>query len=365
MTSIAVFNNKGGVGKTTLTFHLAHALAAQGHRTLIMDLDPQCNISIFCLKEDEIGKIWEGEEYFVEDFRNARAKMSSEQFDAFARECRSVHFSLKPAEDGLTDFEIFPLPRAINKNLYLVPGRLSLHMYEDKLSSRWSDVFVGDPLAIHTVTNIRRLALRYANELGFDYVIFDTSPSLGILNRVILSLTDCFIIPCNPDLFSLYGIRNIGRSLAAWQKNFDVLRQVLPDSKLSGFPKRPVQFIGYTIYNARKYSGQNKWDLATGHLNYARQIPQTIDSYISEKLRASLPDERLSEPIGETAVMHTHSTMATMAQKYKSPIWLVPSANLDTEDRSSVSGNRQRYQETRNAYEAFVNDLTDRIYLIR
>ena len=46
---ISVFNNKGGVGKTTLSFHLAHALAELGHRVLMVDLDPQCNLTINCM----------------------------------------------------------------------------------------------------------------------------------------------------------------------------------------------------------------------------------------------------------------------------------------------------------------------------
>src|SRR5712671_22277 len=45
MKIISVFNNKGGVGKTTLTFHLAHALGEIGYRVLLMDLDPQCNLT--------------------------------------------------------------------------------------------------------------------------------------------------------------------------------------------------------------------------------------------------------------------------------------------------------------------------------
>jgi cellulose biosynthesis protein BcsQ len=46
---ISIFNNKGGVGKTTLTFHLAHALSELGHKVLAIDLDPQCNLSIYSL----------------------------------------------------------------------------------------------------------------------------------------------------------------------------------------------------------------------------------------------------------------------------------------------------------------------------
>jgi cellulose biosynthesis protein BcsQ len=71
---ITVFNNKGGVGKTTLTFHLAHALAELGHKVLAIDLDPQCNLSIYCLPVETIQKIWDAENSFIDEpgFQSAR-----------------------------------------------------------------------------------------------------------------------------------------------------------------------------------------------------------------------------------------------------------------------------------------------------
>ena len=62
MKVISVFNNKGGVGKTTLTFHLAHTLAELGYKVLLIDADPQCNLSIYGVPEDKIGEIWDKEE---------------------------------------------------------------------------------------------------------------------------------------------------------------------------------------------------------------------------------------------------------------------------------------------------------------
>ena len=49
MKIISLFNNKGGVGKSTLAFHLSHILAEMGHKTLIIDLDPQCNLTVFSM----------------------------------------------------------------------------------------------------------------------------------------------------------------------------------------------------------------------------------------------------------------------------------------------------------------------------
>lgn len=72
MKIISVFNNKGGVGKTNLTFHLAHALADLGKRVLLIDLDPQCNLTIYGMKTDRLHEIWERENAFIEDFDFAR-----------------------------------------------------------------------------------------------------------------------------------------------------------------------------------------------------------------------------------------------------------------------------------------------------
>jgi hypothetical protein len=105
----------------------------------------------------------------------------------------------------------------------------------------------------------------------------------------------------------------------------------------------------------------NEWNLATGHYHYAKQIPRTIDANISASLRASLPTDLLNSPIGGDAIMHSHQTMATMAQKYKTPMWLVPDCDLEAGDRSTIGGNAARYRETKSAYHTFAQDILSRL----
>jgi cellulose biosynthesis protein BcsQ len=201
MFSISVFNNKGGVGKTTLTFHLAHALALLGNKALIVDLDPQCNLTILSMKDERIFAIWDQEEPYVPDF-GAYGEASADERDNLIKHARSSHFLLKATEDGQTDLEATPPPVKMGNNIWLLPGRLTLHSYEDKIGERWSNAYKGDPLGVRTITQVRTIATRYAKKNKYDFIIFDTSPSLGMLNRVILSMTDGFIIPCLPDKFA-------------------------------------------------------------------------------------------------------------------------------------------------------------------
>lgn len=360
LQSISVFNNKGGVGKTTLTFHLAHALAELGKKTLIVDLDPQCNLTIFALPDEIIWEIWSKEDDYIDDFNSSREK--AVDFENMLASPRSVHFVLKPSEDGTAELPTLPPPFSLTDRLDILPGRLTLHLYEDKISSRWSDVYQGDPLAIRTVTRARSIADEYAREHGYDIVIFDTSPSLGSLNKTIISLVDGFVIPCNPDMFSLYGIRNIGNSLSIWKKQFDTIFHLLSSEKRSHFPDDFVRFLGFTIYNARKYTGNNDWDLATAHYNFAQKIPETIKDFIKKEIRSHLSAQQLATPIGETAVMHSHSTLPSMAQKYHLPIWKVPSSpNLEVSDKSTIAGNRATYEGTRSKYIQFAEDVLDRL----
>ena len=361
MKSIAVFNNKGGVGKTTLTYHLGCALAELGHKTLLVDLDPQSNLTLFGLDPEKLHNIWQEEDAFIDDFVDARDQKSS-SFESIASDVRSIHFLLKPTEDGADPPQSLPKPLELLDNLGLIPGRLSIHTYEDKIASRWSDVYGGDPLAIRTVTQIRNFCEAYAEKYAYDYVVIDTSPSLGILNKVIISTVDGFLIPCMPDMFSLYGIQNIGKSLKSWKRDFDTIFNLLSDAKLSHFPKNFVSFLGFTIFNARKRSDQGEWGLPKAHHNYAEQIPTTIREYIDADHRKHLTETQLEDPVGGTAIMHSYSTLPNMAQKYRTPIWKVPSCdNLEASDKSTISGNRKSYENTQTGFHIFAKDLLTRL----
>lgn len=366
MKTISIFNNKGGVGKTTLTYHLAHALAGMGHRTLVIDLDPQCNLTILGMDEELIHEIWAAEDPFVEDFGKARESVTPAEFDDLLKSPRSIHFLLKPTEDGVGDLPSLPPPQILANGLGLIPGRLSMHMYEDKISKLWSEAFQGDPQAVRTITKIRAIAAAYARAHDFEFVIMDTSPSLGALNKVVISTTDGFLIPCMPDMFSLYGIRNIGTALGLWKRQFHTMYSLLSDEKRAEFPKDFIRLLGFTIYNAKKYTSVgHPWNLATAHYNYALQIPEAIKEHIPDSVRNHLDGNILSQPVGGEAVMHGHNTLPGMAQKYHMPIWKVPViGTLDADDASTIRGNREIYFATEGGYRDFATALLERIALI-
>ncbi|QOY63690.1 ParA family protein [Lysobacter sp. H21R4] len=364
---ISVFNNKGGVGKTTLTYHLAHALAEAGNKVLLLDADPQCNLTIYSVDVEKIHAIWEEEDECVtmglEDYGRKRGRVC---VDGLQSSVRSLHFLLQPTIDGVSEHEKLSPPHKISPNLHIIPGRLSLHEFEEKVSSRWSDAYRGDSLAIRTVTRIRKISEEYSKKYKYDYVIVDTSPSLGVLNKVIISTVDGFFVPAAPDMFSLYGIRNIGASLKKWHEEFDIIYKLISSEKRKLFPEHFVQFLGYTIYNAKKFTKtDSKWNLAQAHLKYALQIPVIIQSEISESVRRSVPDNLLAEPIGGESVMHSHNTFPAIAQHYRVPIWNIPTIKkLDPEHRNTVNGQKKDILATRESYSIFAQSLIQRIDLL-
>ena len=365
MKIISLFNNKGGVGKTTLAYHLSCALAASDKKVLMIDLDPQCNLTICACDIEDLHRIWESEDAFIDEgFEATRDKMSAAEYKELNEHPHTIHYLLKRTEDGTADLEKLPPPINLATNLDLLPGRLTLHMYENKISERWNSAYTGDPLAIKTITKIRKIAIDYANQYNYDYVIVDTSLSLGTLNKVIISTVDGFIIPCFPDMFSLYGIRNIGRSLEAWKKELDIIYSLISDDKRKNFPSNFVQFLGYTIYNAKKYDGsKNKYALASAHYRYVEQIPTTIETFIPKSICAHVPFDTLKEPIGGTSIMYSHNTFPSMAQKYHHPMWELPTCtDLEQPEKATITGgSRQIYFNTKDSYITFSKDLITRI----
>jgi len=372
MKIISLFNNKGGVGKSTLGFHLGHALGELGHKILLVDLDPQCNLTISGLEKEELHKIWEEEDSYIDDYESAIQNLNN--YDDVIKKPRSVHFLLKPTEDGLNELEEYPKPLKLAPNLDLIPGRLSIHKYENKIAERWSGAYQGDNLALRTITNIRSICEKLSDTYKYDYVLIDTSPSLGILNKTIISTVDGFIVPAQPDMFSLYGIRNIGNSLELWQKEFSTIYSLISSEKRKKFPNKFVQFLGYTIYNAKKYQKvppKNKYNLAQAHYYYVEQIPEVIRKFIKEGNRTNLPIETMELPIGGDSVMHTHNTFPSVAQALKCPMWKVPDvySSLVKNNPSYLKeielevnhGSFGKYRATKEQYRKFAIDLLSRV----
>ncbi|EBB0845104.1 ParA family protein [Klebsiella pneumoniae] len=364
MSSIAIFNNKGGVGKSTMTYHLAYALAESGKKTLMIDLDPQSNLSLFVLDDEQIEEIWDAEEPFIEDYEKAKSDCSDIEFNQIHNAPRSIHYILKPSEDGQSEEVQLPPSIKVNNNLHLIPGRLTLHLFENKLSKQWSEAFLGEPQALRVITAIRRICKIYTEKLGFDVILIDTSPSLGILNKVIISNSDGFLIPCAPDMFSGYGIKNIGNALKTWKKDFDTMMSLLPNSKRTYLPNKFVKLIGYTIYNAKKREdASNPLKIAKAHYNWAEKLPSKILDHIPEECYAPIPKETIKQFIGGNSIIYGHATMPANAQKYKKPMWLLPSSDsiYDPQDRSTINGRRDEYLATRQVYTSFANEVLLRV----
>jgi len=366
MKIISFFNNKGGVGKTTLSYHFGCALSELKKNVLFVDLDPQCNLTMSAMFESELEKIWKDENSYIDDFCYS---MDNNKDNTILANPRSVHFLLKPVEDGCDDFETLPPAKMLSDNLFILPGRLSLYQFESKISERWSGLYQGDPLSIRTITAFRTICEKYSEKYNIDYVIVDISPSLGIMNKSILSTIDAFIIPSLPDMFSAYGIQNVGNSISQWAAELNVIYGLLSKQKRKSFPQNPGKFIGYTLYNAKKeYTYLNEYDLNDVHYNYAKEIPNIITQYIAPKNRLDIPN--ILEPIGGTSVMYSNDSMPSIAQSLKCPMWNVPEAYHRMKKSKYLKENKididciDAYTDTLKGYDVFVRDVINRIAFI-
>jgi chromosome partitioning protein len=254
MKSIAFFNNKGGVGKTTFTFHLGYALEQMGKKILFVDLDPQCNLTAHICTEEAIDASWS-------DSGN------------------SIYKAVEPIVTGAGDMKNVPPHKVDGRNIWVFMGDLMLSDFEGELSSAWTQILAGQERGFRVTSAIYRLVQEFAKQEGIDYILIDLAPNLGSLNRSILLGCDNFIVPMIPDLFSLRGSQNLGRVFSDWIRNYNNSKNrtgSLPFIIPPGTPK----FSGYilqqfNIYRARKTKAYEKWSL---------QIPQYIVDYVVSPL---------------------------------------------------------------------------------
>lgn len=255
---LSMFNHKGGVSKTTTTFNLAWMLARQGKRVIMVDADPQCNLTGVVLgfspewPDEETGL--ELPENDVESVEFSATQQSAADFwtDNFAR---TLFGALKPAFDSepklLEPVDCISVEGI--EGLYLLPGHLRLGEYEVSLG-------IAQELA-GSISSLRNLpgAIYYllsqtAEELNADYVIVDMSPSLGALNQNIVAISDLLIVPTSPDFFSIMALQSLSQVLPRWARWAQAASQneVLREASYP-FPSLRLKLAGIVIQRYRLY----------------------------------------------------------------------------------------------------------------
>lgn len=221
MKTIAFFNNKGGVGKTTLVYHLANMLSRLGYAALAVDFDPQANLTSAFFKESRLEELWED---------------NSQE---------TILACVQPILDGTGDIQS-PHLHQIADYLWIVAGDLGLSRFEDKLSDSWPRGYNDDAAALRATTAFHRLIANGTAEAGASVALVDVGPNLGAINRSALLAADYLVIPLAADLFSLQGLRNLGPTIRSWRNQWHRMRQVI-SSKDFSMPEGNMSPVGYVI----------------------------------------------------------------------------------------------------------------------
>jgi cellulose biosynthesis protein BcsQ len=302
--SIAFFNNKGGVGKTTLVCNIASQFATNyNHMVLLIDCDPQCNSTQLILDESR----WEKLYWPPTDHRSPKQTLLD---------------VVRPIELGepSIDPKVAPIPPSVSRfNMSLLPGHPRMAIVEDQLSQAWTETLGGRIGGLRTTNWTQAMLGSFASR--FDFVFFDLGPSLGSLNRSVLLACDYFVTPMGADIFSIVGLRNIHDWIANWSKGYlrgVEIAQADSASLVAQFDLRETPaiqrgFVGYTVqqYITRTRRGERRATRAFE--NVLEGIPDAIKSYMSHLAQLPLDELRL----GDVPNMFS---LVPMAQSAHAPI---------------------------------------------
>ena len=255
---LVIYNHKGGVGKTTLTFNLAAALGALGRRVLLVDSDPQCNLTAQLITEDVVDDLLDNSD---------------------GPKGRTIWSGVKPIAEGTGDIKTIKPIELSSEGLHIIPGDIRLSEFESELNEFWSQSFQRKIRGLRGTSAISNLATEAADAIGADYIFFDAGPNIGALNRVILLDSDFFIVPVAYDLFSLRALKTLGRTLVTWIRDWSTIAELAPEGSplLKGRPA----FLGYIPEGFKVYGGVP----SSQHARFMPQIEREVQSQIIAVLK--------------------------------------------------------------------------------
>lgn len=290
MKAIAIFNNKGGVGKTTFMCNLAGFLAIElGKRVLIIDADPQCNATQSVFEEAVVEKFYTHPSFTVMDV-------------------------VKPLAAGKGFSKSIRFNKSKSFGVDVLAGDPDMSLMEDLLATDWVGATSGDVRGLRTTFLFKDLLARCAR---YDYVFFDMGPSLGSINRAVLIAADYFITPMSIDIFSVRAISNIGRSLKTWKRKLQRGLEDLenPEDLEVDDPNWKLRFLGYVNQQYVQKTIRGKQQAVKAYDRIMRQIPTIVEKELLDEAGiADLADLHLG------SIPNLHS-LVPLSQSNHTPIF--------------------------------------------
>jgi len=321
MKTIAFFNNKGGVGKTSLVYHLAWMYADLGLSVVAADLDPQANLTTVFVDDDRLETLWPDDSH-----------------------SKTVYGAIEPLLDGTGDIAT-PNVEDISDKIGLLVGDLALSASEDELTGQWPECLDRKPRAFRVLSAIWRVIEKAAQDRGADVVLIDVGPNLGAVNRAALIAAEHVVIPLAPDLYSLQGLRNLGPTLRRWRTEWAERHARNPVIGLS-IPSGDMTPAGYVLMQHavrldRSVKAYDRW---------MARIPAVYKEFVlNEKLNCGVQTVT-GDPHCLAKLKHYRSLMP-LAQEARKPMFFLKPAD------GALGGHAQAVQDCYKDFRALARNI--------
>ena len=320
---IALFNNKGGVGKTALVYHLAWMFAELGADVLAADFDPQANLTAAFLDDDRLVELW-----------SPSGSPPATAMGALGQLVRGTGDVREPHVEPIAD------------RLGLLPGDLDLTRFEDELSKEWPNCLDGQERAFRVWSAFWRMMQTAATRRSADLVLLDLGPNLGALNRAGLIATDHVLFPLAPDLFSLRGLENVGPTVRRWRTAWEerLKKNPAPELPLPAGTMHPAGYVvmQHAVRLNRPVKAYEQW---------VARIPETYARAVLERPPEAKHFE--DDPHCLALLKHYRSLMP-LAQEARKPIFALKPAD------GAIGAHQQAVADVRRDFERLARTIAQR-----
>ncbi|WP_439628554.1 ParA family protein [Gemmata sp.] len=330
---ISLFNHKGGVSKTTTTFNLGWMMASKGKKVIVVDGDPQCNLT-----------------GMITGFKGATdlEKLYQQPGVHNIRDGLAPAFESRPSP--IVPVDCLQVPG--QPNMFLLPGHIGLSEYEVTLGI--SQELSGSLVTLQNLPgSLSHLLNVTADKYGADYLLIDMSPSLGPVNQNLLSTSDFFLVPMTPDYFSVMATDSLASILPKWRAwSVKAQQQAVLQNAIYPYPKMAPKFLGTVVQRYRLRAGKP----SRAFEEWINEIEKGVKMKLLPVLRANdmlLPPDvyaKAGVDLGKpTMQMSDFNGLIALSQKYQKPVF-----DLSDEELGQVgvvlAGTKESMGEFRKLY---------------